>query len=1569
MQKIKLLFLAGLFVSSQVFGIRVPVNEQWEPAGPNTPVTSCKYVDKCATVVTDGGEQKIRVYEGTGDDDPLSDYMDVVLSGGGADLPADCNDDQALTASGGALVCKEVASGGGSPFANRLSIDVPTTAVQTPPAQGATFKGLFSESVTSFGGSAYGSFHTPTARVKDLIIEGKLVPFIIEYRGSSNDFFEIIIKDADKDLFPEEFTITFNDTELSFNKTDDVTTRRSVNGEMGLALKITDDFDEPTADTQLVFDGEFPEFSVELNLDDISVGQASDIDDDYSFLLIRGFNNILSVPLPSNAIYNLSGVQYKVILSEGVSAYGDPFVSVSAITNRVKDLLINSRDVPFVLIVQETDPSSSFIEIAIRDSDKELFPDNFTLRFNDTDYQFDKSNNAVGRDLNGVAGFRIDLRNLTLDIPTSDTTLTFSGDNFVEGKAVVERIPYDGTKERINNTDKLEVAEITGKTGDNRSHVTFNSKIIVNHGVEVDGRTGSVGEIWCKDSNNALKWLSPEDCGITGGSSITLPADCASGEFLVTQSGALVCKNVNTPIPNRLRFDLPVGAIHVYTPPNPANDGFAVIISEGVTSGTILTTYGNFTDSLKVKDFRISDKNVPFAILFDRDNNPNFIRLLFEEEDLELFPDVFEIEFYGNRHSFSKANFTNFSSATINGETTYSARVVETIGTYHDAVSLHATTGAFATQYAINTDNVFPEDFDETKDINMRGVIDFHNGIKINDVVGTAGQGPVIDADGNLSWGTSTYTLPPRLAEFQPHIDVTTEQVKDFLDVNLSTTSPVGEYSTSEVFANTSYGNSPDAGLGFYDFSDDSMAIPKDIYDRDIKANCTSGSCVSEIVVINKSNNASSEHPVNTFAIRTTHNSNGWTNGVKTINGREIVFISFLGFGGISQGGHYQIKLKKTANVFVEWLPRVPAEVFLSGVRTEGYQDATNLDLSTYVNGGIYQLDPTKTYTNAPEPKVITQNKVSFAITADSVQTAGTSRLIYSKGVTQYRSNTFNSGNVALSVTDANRPDDLIINGRTVPFVLEGSTVGTGEIIFSVRATDKDLFPSSYTISLAGETGNYSKPVDTTSDDIKLNNEKLSSHSHNTQASSNVTDFFAAGTLFFDGDFKVLKEDLVIDGTLYVTTTFTDKLITGVTQFLVTRNEAVYKRTDSSAGQFGRPMSGPWKELAGQHKEGVRHVTKLPPPTAGNEGDIVYLESSDKNYNSSTYINIRGVYKNLEMLFPNIINYDKDDNLQAGAGSAENRAKKFLFSKDVTSISSTVVTFAATKKKSVMRQGVQTSEGTVPFVIRFADAQLEFMANGLDTRARIDIHLFNDTTDVYGTVTNANITPDVTSINGTTVEFHGRVNNANIGDVIATDFKMAVLSNSINLFESDIPRVHNFPSSPENNDEVYLLSDVITQGQCTITNGKSGTTVGYNHAVTNTFGSIAPSSCGTDIVLFETYQNPLQTAVYFKSGFLSTGKLLTRFKAESTMGNTTYPYDLAMHKTGTQTVGSTVYDRYIITRNDGGNFSGAIFREGFSVTFIFDTDDLSNPVYPAAKTYERYHVYKYNATSMEWVQE
>ena len=1167
---------------------------------------------------------------------------------------------------------------------NNLNIPVDTSAPQSPLGFGTNYYGLFSDGVNSFGGSGYGSFAEPTSKIEDLVIEDQTVPFVIEYRGSTSDFFEFTIKDSDKDLFPESFTVNFNGVDISLNKTINMTTAKTLNGETGFTLRKSTNVEEPSDETSLIFSGNFPTH--------YGAGSGSDV------------------------------------------------------------------------------------------------------------------------------------------------------------------------------------------------------------------------------------------------------------------------------IPNVLKFSLEVGAIH-----SPSSGNIAIIVSEGVTASSAFSDYTSASSGLRVSDFTIADKKVPFILYYNPTDSPNTIGFNFLQEDIELLPEVFQVQFFGDRHTLTRSDASTSGAWTINSKTGSRIQNDNTsIGSYRSGVSLHATTGAFATEYAINTDNIFAEDFEEDSEINIRGVIDFHNGIKINGVAGTNGQGPVI-ANGKLTWGSSG--LPADITAFREHIDETTEQVKDFLDVNLSQASPVGEYSTSEVFANTSYGNSPDAGLGFYDFSDDSMAIPKDIYDRDVKANCTSGSCVSEIVVINKTNNASSEHPVNTFAIRTTHNTNGWTNGVKTINGREIVFISFLGFGGISQGGYYQIKLKKTAGVFVEWLPRVPAEVFLSGVRTEGYQDASNLDLNTYINGGIYQLDPTKTYTNAPEPKVITQNKVSFAITADSVQTAGTSRLIYSKGVTQYRSNTFNSGNVALSVTDANRPDDLIINGRTVPFVLEGSTIGTGEIIFSVRARDKDLFPSSYTISLAGETGNYSKPVDTTSDDIKLNNEKLSSHSHNTQASSNVTDFFAAGTLFFDGDFKVLKEDLVIDGTLYVTTTFTNKLITGVTQFLVTRSEAVYKRTDSNAGRFGRHLSSSWTEVAAQKKEGVRHVTELPNPTSGNEGDIVYLESEDKNYNSSTYINIRGVYKNLEMLFPNIINYDKDDNLQAGTGSAENRAKKFLFSKDVTSISSTVVAFAATKKKSVMRQGVQTSEGTVPFVIRFADAQLEFMANGLDTRARIDIHLFNDTTDIYGTITNANITPDVTSINGTTVEYHGRVNNDNIGDVIATDFKMAVLSNNINLFESDIPRVHGFPKSPQNNDEVYLLGDVVNQGECTITNGKSGTTVGYNNAVTNTFGSIAPSSCGTDIILFETYQNPLQTAVYFKQGFLSTGKLLTRFKAESSMGNTTYSYNLAMHKTGAQTVGSTVYDRYIITRNDGGNFASAIFREGFSVTFIFDTDDLSNPVYPAAKTYERYHVYKYNATSMEWVQE
>ena len=1496
------LFLLSVLVFAQDL-TEVPFNVRGllKPNEPGIPLTKCEWVEGCNEFVapnilrrynfdTDSSVDTMLTYlmlEETPSTACADDQIEKWTSGakvctamptgggGGSALPADCNDDQALTASGGALVCKEVASGGGSPFANRLSIDVPTTAVQTPPAQGATFKGLFSESVTSFGGSAFGSFHTPTARVKDLIIEGKLVPFIIEYRGSSNDFFEIIIKDADKDLFPEEFTITFNDTELSFNKTDDVTTRRSVNGEMGLALKITDDFDEPTADTKLVFGGEFPEFSVDINLEDIDIGQASGLGTNSWFLMVTGKQFIAE-------LLNLGASEYWAPANSTCASMSGP------IEHSRQDPIPFGDDNEIIFLINNSNPyivTKNRVDTAVEIKYKTaLSGEEKSFSFTATQI----SSSRCGYITPEVQGFwdyttGPDRTNLW---PSGNFFIVSIGDDVASG-IETQRIPYDGTKERINNTDKLEVAEITGKTGDNRSDIEVNSKLVINHGIQADGRVGSVGEVLGKNSNNALAWITPSGgeggggvAGLTsapnkitidrnfepdtnatralGSSSVywsQVYANSHSGEDVrvnhiysksttssddISVQGNLKLNfglkagtdagtageylgkndsneldwmvpeaNNNKSIPNRLRFDLPVGAIHAASAGNTA-----LILSESVTAFTAFNSFPGALAGLRVPDFKIADKDIPFMITFDRISPQNTIRIVLLTEDLELFPDVFEIEFYGSRHSLNKSTLST-AVYTINGMGASSmTNATTTIGTYRDAVSLHATTGAFATQYAINTDNVFPEDFDETKDINMRGVIDFHNGIKINDVVGTAGQGPVIDADGNLSWGTSTYTLPPRLAEFQPHIDVTTEQVKDFLDVNLSTTSPVGEYSTSEVFANTSYGNSPDAGLGFYDFSDDSMAIPKDIYDRDIKANCTSGSCVSEIVVINKTNNASSEHPVNTFAIRTTHNSNGWTNGVKTINGREIVFISFLGFGGISQGGHYQIKLKKTANVFVEWLPRKPEQIYLSGVNVDGYLEALNLDLGSYVNSGIYQLDPTKTYTGGP----------------------------------------------------------------------------------------------------ANET---------------------------------------------------------IDGTLYVTTTFKLGIIRSVKQLLVTRSEAVYRREDSSVSINLGNTAASWVKLTDGRLLGLRHVTSLPPSSTTPDGDILYLESSDKNFNSSSYINIRGTYHNLEMLFPNSVEYDKDDNLQAGTGSAENRAKKFLFSKDVTSISSTVVAFASGKKTSILRQGTQINRGHVPFVIRFSDDQLEFMANGLDTRNRFEIHLWNDTTDIYASISNANITPDVTSINGTTVEYHGRINHDDIGDVISKDFNIAVLSDSLILLESDVPRLHSFPPNPANNDEVYLLNDIVEQNYCSVTVGESASgSFGYNHSTSETFGSMTPASCVADVILFESYRSPHQTVLYFKKASLASGVSIT--KAHLTIKDTAdaasgQPYDTNVHLTGEIVINTVPYNRYLLVHGDGSAYTDQIFQENKFVDFRL-TLSTGLP-YPDSTTYAAGSVYKYNSTSETWVKE
>ena len=299
-----------------------------------------------------------------------------------------------------------------------------------------------------------------------------------------------------------------------------------------------------------------------------------------------------------------------------------------------------------------------------------------------------------------------------------------------------------------------------------------------------------------------------------------------------------------------------------------------------------------------------------------------------------------------------------------------------------------------------------------------------------------------------------------KLGKLNENIEYDTSGVVDSLRIILSdleANCPLAYYSTGEVDGDYC-GSSVDSKY-ILEFSLNSMAIHKAVWDRDLKTNCTSGACWTRLHVFEPDGTYRNGFPADiSRPLKRSHARQGWADGERTIDGVEWIYISYNMTRTLVHSGPAVIKLEKSDGTFVVFDKFLDPFVLASeNVRKNGldnFKEINSVDLNQYTEPGIYLLNSTENW--VPNPF---NDKINGVLFIDALDNGSIRQTIYNfNGATAERTDqNARVGKVEMTIGWTLKVDSQISGPKRVATLgsCNGSTEGeTRNLTVSTATVD-----------------------------------------------------------------------------------------------------------------------------------------------------------------------------------------------------------------------------------------------------------------------------------------------------------------------------------------------------------------------------------------------------------------------------------------------------------------------------------------------------------------------------------
>ena len=671
---------------------------------------------------------------------------------------------------------------------------------------------------------------------------------------------------------------------------------------------------------------------------------------------------------------------------------------------------------------------------------------------------------------------------------------------------------------------------------------------------------------------------------------------------------------------------------------------------------------------------------------------------------------------------------------------------------------------------------------------------------------------------------------------------------KTELEITLGAT---GSYYKTDILGSNE-GSSPDEAY-IKDFSHSSFAIKKALFDSQFRVG-TSQRVHHQLVTVG---NTTTRYVMRNVLINTSYNSDGFTAGVKEINGEDWVYCSYTGKTSAFSGGTIHVIFVSTADQHISFgdlkkkVLRLNKAVGVAGVVNKLAEDT---DLNAVLKSGTYLLEGS--YANVPDVKEIV-TKTAFQVNSRE------DKDIVLDVVDINKLNFYQNSSVeGISTTDGSlTPEDT---GALLAYIVYyhgdfGSTTEQQALRSHINFTVKET-------GFAGKVLTHiliKRATDTDFERVAVT--RLNDYSSDDEYGQYQTDTVVQGPFesgkinfeFDDGSFLfthatnttgLIKTVIDLKGTLYVD----NKDGSGITQRIVTENGSVFERTDDNALDDG------------SHNIGTAWVTKRTAIITSGDKDVTVdeiIRNGIFTTPSGTFINKGGMKFKLTDLFFGGPLFVGPDNIISGSGTG-----KYIATEDITSLNFpnfdpqkragriSVISgdhdkkhplaavfewdTEATTKRFIMKAVWNWQQGgDLPSASDFPSAVNLLINNDVKLNMRKQSSVGTQSGQYNGrTLANSNGVLYIAEI----ANFPANMNDGfSIRQVNRLD--------QFVIEDYSIPRVHRFPSNPTASQQVFLLNNIVHRDFTNLTLGESTSGNDKGFARASTLQATGFGSLSTDI--------------------------------------------------------------------------------------------------------------------------